>query len=57
MAHGRPLVPLMLTAAERDELERWTRRQKTARALALRARIVLAAGDGRATPLSQPGWG
>ena len=44
-------------AADRDELERWTRCQKTAQALALRARIVLAAGDGRATPISQPGWG
>lgn len=46
MARGRPLVPVTLTAAERDELERWKRRHTTAQALALRARIVLAAADG-----------
>jgi transposase len=46
MALGRPLVPLTLTDAECDELERWTRRQKTAQALALRARIVLLAAAG-----------
>lgn len=47
MALGRPLAPLVLTDAERQELERWTRRQKTAQALALRARIVLLAAEGR----------
>jgi hypothetical protein len=47
MILGRPLVPLTLTGAERDELERWARRPKTAQALALRARIVLSAAAGR----------
>ncbi len=47
MALGRPLVPLTIADAERDELERWTRRQKTAQALALRARIVLSAATGK----------
>ncbi len=46
MALGQPLVPFTLTDAERDELERWTRRQKMAQALALRARIVLLAAAG-----------
>ncbi len=46
MAFGRPLTPLILSEAERAELLRWTRRQKTAQALALRARIVLLAADG-----------
>jgi transposase len=40
-------VPITLTAADRATLEGWTRRRKTAQALALRARIVLAcAGPG-----------
>jgi transposase len=47
MALGRPLAPLTLTDRERAELERWRRRQKTAQALALRARIVLLAGAGK----------
>jgi transposase len=38
---GRPLKVLELSAAEREELLRWTRRHKSAQALALRARIVL----------------
>ena len=44
---GRPVAPLVLTADERADLERWTRRRKTAQALALRARLVLACADGR----------
>lgn len=46
MALGRPLVALELSAAERETLTRWARRPKTAQALALRARIVLACGRG-----------
>jgi transposase len=38
---------LALDGAERETLEQWTRRPKTAQALALRARIVLACADGR----------
>jgi len=47
MAIGRPLPRLTLTDKEREELERWTRRPKTAQALALRARIVLSAAAGK----------
>jgi transposase len=41
MPLGRPLSPLTLLPAERQPLLDWTRRPKTAQALALRARIVL----------------
>ncbi|MDR7592601.1 MAG: helix-turn-helix domain-containing protein, partial [Armatimonadota bacterium] len=41
MPRGRPTPPLRLTPEERDTLERWARRPKSAQALALRARIVL----------------
>ena len=47
MDRGRPIPPLALDGAERETLEQWTRRPKTAQALALRARIVLACADGR----------
>ena len=43
---GRPKAPLVLTDEERQTLQRWTRRAKTAQALALRAKIVLACADG-----------
>jgi transposase len=45
MPYRKPTVP-ELTEAERAELEGWTRRRKTAQALALRARIVLRAAEG-----------
>ena len=47
MRRGRPTLPVTLTLEERDTLERWSRRPKTAQALAQRARMVLgcAAGD------------
>jgi hypothetical protein len=41
MALGRPLSPLTLLPAERQQLLDWTRRPKTGQALALRAGIVL----------------
>jgi len=47
MALGRPIPPLHLTDAEREQLERWTRRAKTSQALALRARIILGCGGGK----------
>lgn len=47
MPAGRPLAPLTLTDDERSKLAAWARRPKTAQRLALRARIVLAAADGR----------
>ena len=43
---GRPKRIVELTAQQREELERWTRRATTAQALALRARVVLACADG-----------
>src|SRR3984893_13563031 len=43
---GRPKADLVLSDLERQTLERWARRAKTAQALALRARIVLACADG-----------
>ena len=47
MGRGRPIALLALDGAERETLEQWTRRPKTAQELALRARIVLACADGR----------
>jgi transposase len=44
---GRPKAPLTLTDEERQTLERWARRSKTAQALALRAKIVLACAQGQ----------
>jgi len=43
---GRPKAELVLSDVERETLTRWSRRPKTAQALALRARIVLACADG-----------
>ncbi len=49
MPRGPRALPLTLTPADRETLERWTRRRTTAQALALRARIVLACADPQAT--------
>ena len=50
---GSPkLDPLVLTDDERQVLEAWARRRKTAQALALRSRIVLACADGAAVRLA-----
>jgi len=46
---GRPKEPLVLSAEERQTLERLTNRRKTAQALALRARIILACATEGAT--------
>lgn len=43
---GRPKAELVLSESERERLVAWTRRRKTAQALALRARIVLACAEG-----------
>jgi len=43
---GRPKAQLVLTEDEREQLTALTLRRKTAQALALRARIVLACADG-----------
>ena len=47
MAIGRPMPPLILDDVERETLERWVRRPKTAQALALRARMILGCAEGR----------
>lgn len=62
MARGPRPIPLTLTPADREVLERWTRRRTTAQALARRARIVLAcaapgatnSGVARALRVSRP---
>jgi len=43
---GRPKAPLELSVEERAQLSRWARRRKSAQALALRSRIVLACAQG-----------
>ena len=43
---GRPKASLVLTAEEREQLQRWARRRKSSQALALRSRIVLACAEG-----------
>lgn len=43
---GRPKAKLVVAPSERETLERWTRRRKTAQALALRARIILRCATG-----------
>lgn len=44
---GRPVVQLVLSDDERDTLQRWARRPKSAQALALRCRIVLGCAAGK----------
>jgi transposase len=46
MARGPQLSPLVLTDAETAQLTAWSRRPKTARALAERARIILTSATG-----------
>jgi transposase len=46
MPKGRPLSLLSIAEADRKQLVSWSRRSKTAQALAMRARIVLLAADG-----------
>jgi hypothetical protein len=48
MRTGRPIAPLSLAAEERERLEEWARRPKTAQGLARRARIVLECARGGA---------
>ena len=48
MRTGRPIPPLSVTEEQRSALENWARRPKTAQALAMRARIILACAEGKA---------
>ena len=47
MRIGRPIPELKITREERETLEQWTRRPKTAQSLAQRARIILACAEGK----------
>jgi transposase len=47
MRTGRPLTPITVTNDQRATLQNWIRRSKTAQALALRARIILACAEGK----------
>src|SRR5690349_5396549 len=51
------LEPLVLADDERQVLEGWARRRKTAQALALRSRIVLACADGSSVTEAAAGLG
>jgi len=44
---GRPKADLVLVQTEREQLQAWSQRRKTAQALALRARIVLECASGQ----------
>jgi transposase len=43
---GRPKVTVMLSEAEREQLQRWARRSSSTQALALRSKIILACAEG-----------
>jgi len=47
MRTGRPIAPLSVTSDERERLQEWARRPKTAQALAQRARLVLECAAGQ----------
>jgi transposase len=47
MPRGRPKAELVVTTEQRETLESWLRRRKTAQSLAQRARIVLECAEGR----------
>ena len=47
MKRGRPTTPLVLSEQQQQTLLGWTRRRKSAQALALRAHIVLACASGK----------
>src|SRR5436305_7418046 len=47
MRTGRPLPPLSVSEDQRSTLKSWARRPKTAQALALRAKIILACAEGK----------
>src|ERR1022692_2971803 len=44
---GRPLIPLSVTAEDQAQLLAWSKRPKTAQALAMRSRVVLLAAAGK----------
>jgi DNA-binding NarL/FixJ family response regulator len=44
---GRPLIPLSVSAVDQAQLLVWSKRPKTAQALAMRSRVVLLAAEGK----------
>ena len=46
---GRPKDRLVVAPSERERLDEWSRRPKTAQALAMRARIILRCAAGEDT--------
>jgi len=52
---GRPSTRVIVSPSERATLEQWVRRRSTAQGLALRARIVLACGAIRTSPVAIKG--
>ncbi len=51
---GRPKAVLVLSDGERETLQRWARRTKSAQVLALQCRIVLACAEGKTSRRSLP---
>lgn len=47
MRIGRPIPELVIAPEERSSLQNWARRPKSAQALALRAKIILACAEGK----------
>ena len=47
MTKGRPLSPLSVSAEDHARLLTWSRRPKTAQALAMRSRVILLAAEGQ----------
>jgi hypothetical protein len=43
---GRPLLPVSISGEDQAQLQGWTKRPKTAQALAMRSRVILLAADG-----------
>ena len=54
MRTGRPKQELIVTEAQREELQRLTRRQKTAQSLALRARCIFRWTSATDSALNRP---
>src|SRR5260370_18587032 len=57
MRTGRPLAPVSVAKDEREALERWARRPKSAQAVAQRARIVVECASGRPNTAVAQGLG
>lgn len=48
---GRPLISLSVSGDDQAQLQSWSRRPKTAQALAMRSRVVLLAAEGHSNTL------